>query len=64
MLYGLTTGNHEEETSWDARRCVRFAVDLATMKVQREGFARLGDDIMHAQKRRACDESVIRACCA
>ncbi|KAJ3497829.1 hypothetical protein NLG97_g1603 [Lecanicillium saksenae] len=51
ILYGLTTGGHEE-ARWDARRCVRFAVDLATMKVQREGFAGLGDDIMQAQKRR------------
>ncbi|KAJ6782981.1 hypothetical protein PWT90_08360 [Aphanocladium album] len=52
MLYGLTTGGGEEESPWDVRRCVRFAVDLATMKVQREGFAGLGGDIMLAQKRR------------
>ncbi|EGX91433.1 PfkB family kinase, putative [Cordyceps militaris CM01] len=39
------------DAGWDARRCVRFAVDLATLKVQREGFAGLGDAIMHVQKR-------------
>ncbi|KAM3454928.1 hypothetical protein MY3296_002710 [Beauveria thailandica] len=43
MLYGLTTGGREDKP-WDARRCVRFAVDLATLKVQREGFAGLGHD--------------------
>ncbi|KAK8147398.1 hypothetical protein G3M48_001648, partial [Beauveria asiatica] len=45
MLYGLTTGGREAK-SWDARRCVRFAVDLATLKVQREGFAGLGHDVV------------------
>ncbi|KAM0670566.1 hypothetical protein ACQRIU_000961 [Beauveria bassiana] len=51
MLYGLTTGGCEN-TPWDARRCVRFAVDLATLKVQREGFAGLGHDVIQTQKRR------------
>ncbi|KAM3517246.1 hypothetical protein NHJ13051_009152 [Beauveria bassiana] len=51
MLYGLTTGGYEN-TPWDARRCVRFAVDLATLKVQREGFAGLGHDVIQTQKRR------------
>ncbi|OAA45125.1 Carbohydrate/purine kinase [Beauveria brongniartii RCEF 3172] len=45
MLYGLTTGGREDKP-WDARRCVRFAVDLATLKVQREGFAGLGHDVI------------------
>ncbi|PMB68112.1 hypothetical protein BM221_006289 [Beauveria bassiana] len=51
MLYGLITGGYEN-TPWDARRCVRFAVDLATLKVQREGFAGLGHDVIQTQKRR------------
>ncbi|KAM3512838.1 hypothetical protein MY11210_003543 [Beauveria gryllotalpidicola] len=45
MLYGLTTGGCDD-TPWDVRRCVRFAVDLATLKVQREGFAGLGNDVI------------------
>lgn len=50
MLYGLTTGSCED-APWDAHRCVRFAVDLATLKVQREGFAGLGDDILRSSTR-------------
>ncbi|OAA77541.1 Carbohydrate/purine kinase [Akanthomyces lecanii RCEF 1005] len=50
MLHGFTTGS-DEDAPWDARRCVRFAVDLATLKVQREGFAGLGDDILHSPPR-------------
>lgn len=50
ILYGFTAGSRGD-AGWDARRCVRFAVDLATLKVQREGFAGLGDAIMHVQKR-------------
>ena len=49
MLYGLTAGS-DEDAPWDARRCVRFAVDLATLKVQREGFAGLGADILHSPR--------------
>ncbi|KAM3560506.1 hypothetical protein MY1884_002895 [Beauveria asiatica] len=45
MLYSLTTGGREDKP-WDARRCVRLAVDLATLKVQREGFAGLGHDVV------------------
>ncbi|OAA66110.1 Carbohydrate/purine kinase [Cordyceps fumosorosea ARSEF 2679] len=46
MLFGLTTaGGDGDDAAWDAHRCVRFAVDLATLKVQREGFAGLGVDI-------------------
>ncbi|OAR03027.1 hypothetical protein LLEC1_06859 [Akanthomyces lecanii] len=51
MLYGLTAGG-DERAPWDAHRCVRFAVDLATLKVQREGFAGLGDDVLHSSMRR------------
>ncbi|TQV99251.1 hypothetical protein V2A60_004734 [Cordyceps javanica] len=50
MLFVLSK-NSLDGAPWDAYRCVRFAVDLATLKVQREGFAGLGDDIMHLQKR-------------
>jgi ketohexokinase len=38
MLYGLLC--HDEE--WDSTLKLRQAVDLATMKVQREGFQGLG----------------------
>lgn len=40
MLYGLLAHG----TDWDERRKVRFAVGLATLKVQREGFDGLGHD--------------------
>ncbi|KAK3187067.1 hypothetical protein K4F52_004233 [Lecanicillium sp. MT-2017a] len=40
MLYGLICRN----TKWDIQRCLRFAVNLATLKVQREGFRGLGND--------------------
>ncbi|KJZ80555.1 hypothetical protein HIM_00405 [Hirsutella minnesotensis 3608] len=41
MLFGLVV----HRASWDLNQCVRFAVDLATLKVQREGFAGLGTDM-------------------
>lgn len=54
MLYGLTQrGGSEGGLGWDARRCVRFAVDLATLKVQREGFAGLGEAVADALRRPA-----------
>lgn len=40
MLYGLTC----RRADWDTRAKLRFAVDLATLKVQREGFDGLGRD--------------------
>ncbi|MBE3044746.1 hypothetical protein IMZ48_19735 [Candidatus Bathyarchaeota archaeon] len=40
MLYGLTC----RHSDWDARAKLRFAVDLASLKVQREGFEGLGRD--------------------
>ncbi|KAF4585564.1 Ribokinase-like protein [Ophiocordyceps camponoti-floridani] len=39
MLYGLFC---RETTRWDVQQTVRFAVQLATLKVQREGFGGLG----------------------
>lgn len=45
MLYGLVA--HADD--WDARQKVRFAVDLATLKVQREGFGGLGVDALRAR---------------
>ncbi|CAM1508398.1 Fc.00g052460.m01.CDS01 [Cosmosporella sp. VM-42] len=41
MLYGLLC--HPDD--WSAGQKASFAVDLATLKVQREGFARLGEDV-------------------
>lgn len=41
MLYGLTC----HCTDWDTRTKLRFAVNLATLKVQREGFEGLGRDV-------------------
>lgn len=38
MLYGLTC--HSED--WSTEQMLRFAVNLATDKVQREGFTGLG----------------------
>ncbi|KAH6892131.1 Ribokinase-like protein [Thelonectria olida] len=44
MLYGLVC--HVDD--WSVGQKVKFAVRLATLKVQREGFARLGQDMrMH-----------------
>ncbi|PHH60843.1 hypothetical protein CDD80_1548 [Ophiocordyceps camponoti-rufipedis] len=40
MLYGLFC--RETTTGWDVQQTVRFAVQLATLKVQREGFGGLG----------------------
>ena len=40
MLYGLTC----HWADWDIRAKLRFAVDMATLKVQREGFEGLGRD--------------------
>lgn len=44
MLYGLLC--HGED--WDTERKVRFAVDLASLKVQREGFSGLGAKVLDA----------------
>lgn len=38
MLYGLTCRYRD----WDLRKKVMFAVDLATRKVQQEGFDGVG----------------------
>ncbi|RDA84777.1 hypothetical protein CP532_1009 [Ophiocordyceps camponoti-leonardi (nom. inval.)] len=45
VLYGLFC---RQTTRWDVSRTVRFAVDLATLKVQREGFTGLGPDALAA----------------
>ncbi|KYK55641.1 hypothetical protein DCS_07604 [Drechmeria coniospora] len=45
MLYGLTS----QAGSWDVERSLRFAVDLATLKVQREGFGGLAADVWPAR---------------
>lgn len=42
MLYGLLC--HQED--WDADTKVRFAVELATSKVQVEGFGGVGTHVM------------------
>ena len=42
MLYSLLC--HPDD--WSAEQKASFAVDLATLKVQREGFARLGEDVI------------------
>lgn len=42
MLYGLVC----REKTWPLDQSVRFAVNLATLKVQREGFEGLGADMM------------------
>ena len=42
MLYGMVCRGD----SWDPRRMLAFGVELATLKVQREGFGSLGADIM------------------
>lgn len=42
ILYGLVC--HAD--NWTVGQKVRFAVRLATLKVQREGFARLGADAL------------------
>ncbi|SPN98912.1 uncharacterized protein DNG_01951 [Cephalotrichum gorgonifer] len=42
MLYGLTC----HQADWDTRAKLRFAVDLATLKVQRDGFDGLGRDAL------------------
>ncbi|KAM4056102.1 pfkB family carbohydrate kinase domain-containing protein [Hirsutella rhossiliensis] len=42
MLYGLVC----REKTWHLSQSVRFAVDLATLKVQREGFQGLGADMV------------------
>ncbi|KAF9881257.1 putative mfs transporter protein [Colletotrichum karsti] len=41
MLYGLTC----QTDHWDLGQKLDFAVDLATLKVQREGFGGLGEDM-------------------
>jgi hypothetical protein len=47
MLYGLI--HHAED--WDTATQLRFAVDLATEKIQRDGFARLGSDLGRGSSR-------------
>lgn len=42
MLYGLVC----REETWQLSQSVKFAVDLATLKVQREGFEGLGADML------------------
>lgn len=44
MLYGLIC--HDRD--WGVREKARFAVDLATLKVQREGFDGLGIAVLGA----------------
>lgn len=44
MLYGLLC--HAQD--WDARAKLRFAVDLASLKVQKEGFGGLGAGALNA----------------
>ncbi|POR35233.1 Uncharacterized protein TPAR_04563 [Tolypocladium paradoxum] len=44
MLYGLVC----PKKAWDISQNVRFAVNLATLKVQREGFDGLGADVSTA----------------
>lgn len=46
MLYGLVC----RDERWTANQKLDFAVELATLKVQREGFANLGADIMFKRK--------------
>lgn len=46
MLYGLVC----RDERWTASQRLDFAVELATLKVQREGFANLGTDIMLQHK--------------
>lgn len=46
MLYGLLC--HVQD--WDAGRKLRFAVDLASLKVQQEGFGALGAAVLNAGK--------------
>lgn len=46
MLYGLVC----RDERWTASQKLDFAVELATLKVQREGFANLGSDIMLKRK--------------
>lgn len=41
MLYGLIC----QTDSWDLGEKLNFAVELATLKVRREGFGGLGDDM-------------------
>lgn len=41
MLYALAC----HSIDWDTRAKLRFAVNLATLKVQREGFEGLGRDV-------------------
>ncbi|KAF4119616.1 ketohexokinase [Geosmithia morbida] len=43
MLYGLLC-----HADWDTERQVNFAVHLASLKVQQDGFARLGDAVREA----------------
>lgn len=45
MLYGLLCHGRD----WDDTSKLRFAVNLATSKVQREGFKGLGADIVKPQ---------------
>ncbi|GKT58877.1 pfkB family kinase [Colletotrichum tofieldiae] len=42
MLYGLIC----QADTWDMADKLGFAVQLATLKVQREGFRGLGDDML------------------
>lgn len=44
MLFALTC--HPRD--WDAAKGLRFAVQLATCKVQRDGFTGVGSDVMMA----------------
>lgn len=39
VLYGLA------DRHWDVPQAVQFAVDLATLKVQQEGFSGLGEKV-------------------
>ncbi|CAI4210230.1 unnamed protein product [Parascedosporium putredinis] len=41
MLYALTC----HSADWDTKTKLEFAVELATLKVQREGFEGLGQDV-------------------
>ncbi len=42
MMYGLLCHAHD----WTDERKMAFAVRLATLKVQREGFSGLGKDVL------------------
>lgn len=45
MLYGLVCC----DAKWDIERSLKFAVNLATLKVQQEGFQGVGWELMRAE---------------